>query len=813
MSDAIELAKAYVQIVPSAKGIKGNLKTAIEPQIKEVGEEGGNKLENALLKGLATAGKLAVAGIAATTVAVGVLAKKSVEAYSEYEQLVGGVQTLFGEISKTTDASTTVISNASNAWKTAGMDANTYMETATSFAASLMSSLKNDAEAAAKVADMAVTDMADNANKMGTPMQSIQDAYQGFAKQNYTMLDNLKLGYGGTKEEMQRLLSDAQKITGVKYDLNNLSDVYEAIHVVQKELGISGITAEEAAEAVKNGTMTEQEAFEAMGTTAKEASTTIQGSMAMTSAAWSNLVTGMGDNSADLNGLIGNFVEAAGVALQNMVPVISTALIGISTMVGQLVPAIGAQLPDLISSIVPTLLSTVASVVEILISSIAQAGPGLISAATEIMIQFSTQMISMLPSIIQTGMEMLVAFAQGIATAAPTLIPAITDVIVQMVQTLIGNIGILVDAGLQLMLGLAEGLLAALPQLIEALPQIIVSLVTGLLSAQTQIMQAGITLLLSLVQAIPQIVMALVDALPQIITGIITSLLEGLPDLILASIDLFMALIDAIPQIIPILINTIPLIITAIVQGLMDNWPKIKQAGSESLTKLIEGLSSKISDVASKTTEIGGVIKEKLEFIKDSVKQIGANIINHLKEGISSKISAVTSKISEIVTNMKNTLTNALSGITAIGSNLIIGLWNGIENKVSWITSKIKSFGSSVISAIKSIFGVHSPSVVFAEIGNYLAEGLAIGIDDGSGLAITSAEIMAGGVIAAVDGVEDNVSNMLGGQYNLNGTIQATESTTEDLGTVIEKSVERVLNGYTIKWDDRNLGRLVKRYV
>ena len=205
--------------------------------------------------------------------------KEALDSYADYEQLVGGVETLFK------DSSGIVENYANNAYKTAGLSANDYMETVTSFSASLLQSLDGDTAKVAEVSNMAVTDMADNANKMGTDMSSIQNAYQGFAKQNYTMLDNLKLGYGGTKSEMERLLSDAQKISGVKYDISNLNDVYQAIHVVQGELGITG-------------------------TTAKEASTTIQGSVSAMKSAWQNMLTGIADDNADFDGLINNLVDS-----------------------------------------------------------------------------------------------------------------------------------------------------------------------------------------------------------------------------------------------------------------------------------------------------------------------------------------------------------------------------------------------------------------------------------------------------------------------------------------------------------------------
>ena len=263
------------------------------------------------------AAKMATAAVGAATAAVSALTVSAVKSYSEYEQLVGGIETLFGargaktvqeyadSVGKTVsevrdqyetlmEAQDLAMENAANAYATAGMSANEYMSTITSFAASLKQSTENEVEAA-EAANTAVIDMADNANKMGTSMELIQNAYQGFAKQNYTMLDNLKLGYGGTKEEMERLLADAEALSGVKYDIGNLSDVYAAVHVIQTELGITG-------------------------TTAKEASTTIEGSVNSAKAAWSNLVTGLADDNQDLSGLMDSFVSSAMTAADNILP-------------------------------------------------------------------------------------------------------------------------------------------------------------------------------------------------------------------------------------------------------------------------------------------------------------------------------------------------------------------------------------------------------------------------------------------------------------------------------------------------------------
>ena len=292
-----------------------------------------------------TVGKAAVAGMAASTAAMGALMKKSIGNYADYEQLVGGVQTLFGD-----DVAKTVMDNAQKAFQTAGMSANEYMETVTGFSASLVSSLKGDTVKAADAADMALRDMSDNANKMGTDMTLIQNAYQGFAKQNYTMLDNLKLGYGGTQSEMKRLLKDAEKIqkangNRVKYSIKSFADIVEAIHVVQDEMGITG-------------------------TTAAEANDTISGSLASTKAAWENLVTGLADGNQNLSGLITSFVDSAKIAVKNITKVLPDLVSGVSQLIDGLAP----EIPGIIQSILPSLIQGALS----LFSGLASALPGLI---------------------------------------------------------------------------------------------------------------------------------------------------------------------------------------------------------------------------------------------------------------------------------------------------------------------------------------------------------------------------------------------------------------------------------------------------
>ena len=304
--------------------------------------------------GLKTVAKVGAAAVAAAATGVAALTKMSVDGYAEYEQLVGGVETLF----KTSQD--VVMKYAKNAYKTAGLSANEYMRTVTSFSASLIQSLGGDTAKAAEVGDMAITDMSDNANKMGTSIEMIQNAYQGFAKQNYTMLDNLKLGYGGTQEEMQRLIDDANKVKVANGEMADLSidsfaDVAEAIHIIQTEMGITG-------------------------TTAKEAASTIEGSLAMMKGAWQNLVVGMADENANMEVLIDNFVESVATAAQNLLPRIEQTLIGIGQLITALAPVIADALPVLVEAVLPSLLTAAVSLVTALVNGIITALPAVYDA-------------------------------------------------------------------------------------------------------------------------------------------------------------------------------------------------------------------------------------------------------------------------------------------------------------------------------------------------------------------------------------------------------------------------------------------------
>lgn len=380
-----------------------------------------------LKSGFATAGKIAAAGIAAAGGAAVAVGKQALESYANYEQLVGGVETLFK------DSSGLVQEYAANAYKTAGLSANQYMETVTSFSASLLQSLGGDTEKAAKVGDMAISDMSDNANKMGSSMESIQMAYQGFAKQNYTMLDNLKLGYGGTKTEMERLLQDATAISGVKYDISSLSDVYEAIHVIQGELDITG-------------------------TTAKEASTTISGSVSSMKSAWQNLLTGIADDNADFKGLVSNFVDSVVTVGQNIIPRVKTIMGGLGKLISE---SANKLIPLVVSTIVenlPQIIESGVNLVVSLISGLVGAIPQLVQSIPQIIGAIINGFVSAWPQLKQAGIDLLNMVGNGIKSMLSAVLSWGKNIVQTVKNGILGAVSSLADAGMNLVRGIWNGI-------------------------------------------------------------------------------------------------------------------------------------------------------------------------------------------------------------------------------------------------------------------------------------------------------------------------------------------------------------------
>ena len=581
---------------------------------------------------------LAVAAGAATT-AVGLLGKSALEGYANYEQLTGGVETLF----KT--SSDVIKGYAADAYQTAGLSANQYMETVTSFSASLIQSLDKDTTRAAEVANMAVINMSDNANKMGSNIQDIQNAYQGFAKQNYTMLDNLKLGYGGTKAEMERLLADAEEISGIKYDISSFSDIAEAINVIQTNMGISGLTYEEAMAKVASGEMTLEEATEAMGTTAKEATTTIEGSVNSMKAAWGNLVVGLADDNANLDLLINQFINSVVVAGNNIIPRVEVILNGIGKLIETMAPQIIGMLPDLINNVLPQLIESGVSMVNSLITGITGNLGSLLELALDLVMQLTDVIISNLPLLIEAGLQVIVQLALGIAQALPELIPTIINTILLIVDTLIENVSMLVDAAIAIMVALAEGLMNALPQLIERVPEIIINLVNAIVENAPRLVEAGLNLIVTLAGA----------------------------------------LISGIPQ----LISEIPTIISALVTAFFNYMFKMNEVGRKVVDTIRDTIANVWSTITGKVGEWIDTLKNGFIQAVASFTSIGENIVDGIWNGISDGWSWLTDKIKELASGLLDAAKSAL-GIASpskkfkyLGEMCVAGFDEGINDLFS----------------------------------------------------------------------------------------------------------------------------------
>lgn len=560
-------------------------------------EKDSSKLGETLKKGL-KAGLVAVgAAMAAAGAAALAMGKKVVESYAEYEQLVGGIDTLFKNSSKT------VQDYANNAYKTAGISANQYMETVTSFSAALISSLGGDTEKAAKYADMAITDMSDNANKMGTDMASIENAYQGFAKQNYTMLDNLKLGYGGTKEEMQRLLDDATKISGIKYDISSYSDVVAAIHTIQEEMGIAGATA-------------------------AEAETTISGSIGSLKAAFDNLVVGFGDANANMQQLTQNVVNAFNTVIQNITPVIENIISALPTVVQGLLTAL--------QNLLPSLLTTATNMITQVLNSILTMLPSVVTQLVSALGTLLQSMTSMLPQLVTAGVQIIQTLITGLTQAIPQLVQALVSVIPQLVQALANGIPQLVQGAVRLFLAIVQAIPKILPPLVAALPKIITTVVNTLIAAIPTLLQGAIKFLQAIVQALPTIINQLVAALPNLVSSVVRTLIANIPAILKGAITLFKAIVDAIPKIVVMLVKAVPQIITAVCNGLIHGLGQLGQAAA----RLGETIVGKVKEVPSKMLNIGkdlvrglwNGINDMTSWVIDKIQGFGKSVLDGIKK-------------------------------------------------------------------------------------------------------------------------------------------------------------------------------------
>lgn len=602
---------------------------------------------SAVGNGLKTVAKIGATAVAAGAAGVTALVKMGVEGYAQYEQLVGGVETLFKE------SQDTVMGYAENAYKTAGMSANEYMETVTSFSASLIQSLDGDTAKAAEVGNMAITDMSDNANKMGTSIEMIQNAYNGFAKGNFTMLDNLKLGYGGTQEEMKRLLADAEKISGIKYDISSFADITEAIHVMQEEMGIAG-------------------------TTAREAATTIEGSLSMMKGAWQNLVVGMADENADMEGLINDFVESTVTVADNIMPRIEQALVGVGQLVEGLAPIIADKLPTLVTSILPSLLNAAVS----LVTSVASALPGLLE--------------SLLPPVLTA----ILSIVEAIIASLPMLIKTICSMLPTILPQLINGI-------IAVIVMLCENFATIIQPIIDMLPDLIISIVDALMDNLPALIEGCVALVIGIVEALPQIMLALIDAIPTIMQSILGGFKAAFPTLWDGIMQVLSSYVGALITYYGGLWERIKEIFAPVVEWFgnlfASIWDSIVSVFSAVGTWVYDNI---IAPVAQFFTELWEgivnayhtVIDPWIEIFKRVAAIVNEEIVTPIKEffvGLWNDIVGVFSVVADWFT------TNISEPINEI----FTGIWNKLKDGASKAWEGIKNVFSSVASFFGDVFG------------------------------------------------------------------------------------------------------------
>ena len=686
--NASGFARGIKSVIGSVKNMNESMKDATNSASKM----------SSVMKGIGSSAKkvgkgLAVAGAAAAT-AVTALVSKSVGAFSDYEQLTGGVETLFGSGGRSVEeyaqsvgksvsdiqgkydslmsAQNAVLENANKAYMTAGMSANEYMDTVTGFSASLISSLGGDTNKAADYANSALVDMSDNANKMGTDMESIKNAYQGFAKQNYTMLDNLKLGYGGTQEEMKRLLSDAEKLTGQRYDISSFADITQAIHAIQTQMDITG-------------------------TTAKEASTTISGSWGSLKAAFQNVLVGLTTGGDMFDQSLDALINTAVTFGQNIIPAIKGALSGIGYLIEGLAPVIGETIPPLINDLAPTLANSAVSLISSLVNGLTQSATQFSECLSNMIIVAVAGISSVVPQLLDAASKIVSNLMQGLTNSMPQIVNGAVTLIEGLVDGLVDNVPLLVMGAVQLVASLANGLIANLPRIIDAGVNLITGIVSASYSMMPQIIQNGMQLVVNLavglVRAIPQ----LIAALPRI-TGAIVKEFKSVN-----WFDLGLQLIKSIWE--------------GIKSIGSEMWNGVKEKTSELWGGVKNVVSEKLNNIKSAYDAHGGGLKgatfAAIEGVKeyyrtgyDAINQLTGGKLGEVVNAVGEKMEVVKGKFSEAFGNVKNTVMTIFENIK-----------NGITEKISAAVNKVKEIFGSIADKVSEVWGkikgiIKAPKIV-----------------------------------------------------------------------------------------------------
>lgn len=674
----------------------------------------GEKIKSGLATA-AKAGAVVIAGLATVAATgLGTLSVKAVQCYADYEQLVGGVETLFGaggqsieeyadsvgkSVSDVSDkyndlmaAQDAVMEHANAAYETAGLSANEYMETVTSFSAALISSLDGDTVKAAEVADKAIVDMSDNANKMGSSMESIQNAYQGFAKQNYTMLDNLKLGYGGTKEEMQRLLDDAGKLANQKFDLSSYADIVEAIHVVQENMGIAG-------------------------TTAKEAATTIQGSIGMVKSAWTNLVTGLANEDADLSTLMDAVIDSFMVAVENIAPRFIEVIPKVVSALQYMVGGIAGYLPDVINELLPSLITAVTTLVGDLITMI----PSMLGSIIPVFIDTLRSIFEQISA--STGLDFtglfdgLVDGASQVGNMLKGVMPGIISVIQQLIPPLLQ----IAQDIIPIVVTLVTELTPLLAQIIEAVTPLIAQLLSELIPPLLQVVQAILPVISALLEPVIMIIQSLLAVLSPIISilgSVISQIANFLIPIIQQLCDFITTVVTPIIQGVLAVVNEVISWIVTFIQENMTTIQAIFQSAFDVIGGIIQFFVALFTgDWSGMWEAVKGILQAGMDFItnvftliKDFLTSIGSaiwsvvqNAWENVYMAIYNKITKIKDTITNVFTLIKNTVSDIFTSMKDAVANIFEGIWSAIKGTINKILGGIETMVNGVVSGINKL--------------------------------------------------------------------------------------------------------------
>lgn len=622
------------------------------------------------------------------------IGKQAFDAYGSLQQNIGGVQKLYG------DAANTVLKDSKEAFKTAGMSANEYMETATQFSASLIGSLNGDTQKAAEQTKIAMTAMSDNVNTFGTNAEDVTNAFKGFSKQNYTMLDNLKLGYGGTKSEMERLIKDANewgKANGEASNLsiNSFSDVVTAIQQIQEKQHVAG-------------------------TTAKEAGTTIQGSIGMAKAAWENLLSSLADPNGDIKGSINDLITSIfgdgtptnlGV-IGNALPAIETAIEGIAEALPGMLTTITDRIPELLDKIMPNLddvMSKVGESITNLIAGIAEFTPKIIEAGGQIIKGLVSGIVIALPKVISTAQSTISSFTQGIITNLPTVVAKAQELIANFSNAVQNDLPQILAQGVAFVQNLVNGIVQGLPSFLDTAVQLITGFLKAVINALPQILNAGM----------------------QILTAVVNGIVESLPEIIEAAGEIITSLLDTI----------------------LDNLPEIIEGGLQMLEAIAQGIHDNLPEIIDKTIEVIAKIVATIAEHLPEILQAGIDILEILIIGLINTIPDLVAAIPQIIQSIKDSFSQYDWG--AIGSNIIDGIKNGISSAAGRIADAAREAARKALDAAKGFLGIHSPSTVFRDqIGKYMALGMAEGFED---------NIPVDDIQNSLDGMVNRMGNMVRG--------------------------------------------------